>query len=241
MICQKCGGEISNDFSHTLSFCTNCGERLNFAADKTLEFDETPTVFQPPGKRGFNKILWGSSAVVLLLSLSAGLYFMFPRTANKIISTAPVIKSLTAIDAGEISKITLFQSGHAGPLVGSDDSYSFQSETSFSSDGAAYRMTGKKSYDTGKKQGSEGQIYQSRISAENFANLAQIIAENDFFNETDARGNITDTTETRLTVKYSKGEKFVITSNTGKDTPEIKAILEAFQKLEKQTDWKAVQ
>ena len=36
------------------------------------------------------------------------------------------------------------------------------------------------------------------------------------------------------------GEKEIITSNTGKDTPEIKAILEAFKKLQNQTEFTEV-
>ena len=34
MFCQKCGEDISNEFSVTLSFCTNCGAALNKVRDK---------------------------------------------------------------------------------------------------------------------------------------------------------------------------------------------------------------
>ncbi len=42
LICQKCGGEISNDFSNTLLFCTNCGAGLNLTAgEKTLSLADS--------------------------------------------------------------------------------------------------------------------------------------------------------------------------------------------------------
>ncbi len=47
--CQKCGGEISNDFGVTLSFCTNCGASIQSlpGSEKTLSFSGEPTVVSP--------------------------------------------------------------------------------------------------------------------------------------------------------------------------------------------------
>lgn len=48
LICQKCGGEISNDFNNTLLYCTNCGASLNLAAgDKTLVLPDSKTLLSP--------------------------------------------------------------------------------------------------------------------------------------------------------------------------------------------------
>ena len=55
LLCEKCGSEISNDFKHTLSFCTNCGAGIqNLHTNKTLlaqkpeETDETLTKLTVP-------------------------------------------------------------------------------------------------------------------------------------------------------------------------------------------------
>jgi hypothetical protein len=43
-----------------------------------------------------------------------------------------------------------------------------------------------------------------------------------------------------LTVTYSGKTKTIKTSNIGKDTAEIKEILDAFEKLKNQVDWKEI-
>ncbi len=129
---------------------------------------------------------------------------------------------------------------HYGPLVGSDESYTTSSAASFSNDGTALKSVGVKSYDTRKKQGSEGQKYQGFVSTEQFQKLAQTLGDNDFSNIKDSSEIISDTTSYTLIVSYSGKTKTIKTSNISKDTTEIKAILDAFETLKNQVDWKQV-
>jgi hypothetical protein len=78
-ICRKCGGEISNDFNHTLAFCTNCGASINLSPtnQKTLPLTEPETLLSPmprnlnakPGGKGLHYLfgclgLLGAAAVL---------------------------------------------------------------------------------------------------------------------------------------------------------------------------------
>ena len=48
LICQKCGGEISNEFGVTLTYCTNCGASIkNLQTEKTVALNEVPTLVSP--------------------------------------------------------------------------------------------------------------------------------------------------------------------------------------------------
>ncbi len=48
LICQKCGGEISNEFGVTLVYCTNCGAGVqSMQPEKTAVLGEVPTLVSP--------------------------------------------------------------------------------------------------------------------------------------------------------------------------------------------------
>lgn len=48
LICQKCGGEISNEFGVTLTYCTNCGASIkNLQSEKTVAINEVQTLVSP--------------------------------------------------------------------------------------------------------------------------------------------------------------------------------------------------
>lgn len=48
LICQKCGGEISNDFGVTLFHCTNCGASIeSFPTENPAAFDDVQTLVSP--------------------------------------------------------------------------------------------------------------------------------------------------------------------------------------------------
>ncbi len=48
LICQKCRGEILNEFGVTLTYCTNCGASIkNLQAEKTVALNEVPTLVSP--------------------------------------------------------------------------------------------------------------------------------------------------------------------------------------------------
>lgn len=79
LICQKCGGAISNDFNNTLHFCTNCGTSLNLAAgEKTLSPPDSAA--PQPDKAKISKLplyLIGGTALLGVLILSAVGFFFY--------------------------------------------------------------------------------------------------------------------------------------------------------------------
>lgn len=251
-ICQKCGREIANEFGVTLSFCTNCGAAVNNLIDeKTVELKTNFSGNTKPKSHLISGLILGAVTTVFLLG---GIYFLttyFSDAQSKSVSSdgKPVEKSspwiklpgLNSVSASEIMTVAFSVRSHYGPLVGSDESYTTSGATSFSNDGTALKTSGVKSYDTRKKEGSEGQKFQGVVSKEQFQKLAQTLADNDFSNLEDSTERISDTTSYTLIVTYSGKTKTIMTSNTGKDTAEIKEILDAFESLKNQIDWKQSQ
>ena len=246
LICQKCGGEISNQFHATLSFCTNCGESLNFQAEKTLDLSQTA---EKP-KSQFSVILLTSlfTSVFLLTIVGVGFYMFFPRSSTK----NPAVQSDTkttptprrrqpsSMSSADISQISLTYFRHEGLMYGAEKNRSVTNRVGFTSDGTAYKIEGEINYENSVKVGQKTTSYKGTITKEQFEELAKVLIENDFVNESNAKDNITDSSNYTLKIKYSGGEKEIITSNTGKDTPEINTILEAFKKLQNQIEFKEV-
>lgn len=84
LICQKCGGEISNDFNNTLVFCTNCGANLSLAeSEKTLSLPDSEALVSAalrPAKSKTNKVLLyviGGFGLLGVLVLAAAPFFFY--------------------------------------------------------------------------------------------------------------------------------------------------------------------
>jgi hypothetical protein len=152
-------------------------------------------------------------------------------------SSTPWIKlpGFNSVDAAEISQITFTSWQHHG-LLYSGDGYVESSNISFERGGIAKR-TDSKNYDDGKRL-DETTEYKAAISSEQFEQLAKSVVENDFFNQTDSTERISESDKS-LIIKYSGGQKEIKTSNIGKDTPEIKAILDEISNLKNQINWQA--
>lgn len=237
MKCRQCGSEITSEFGAKLSFCNNCGAAIN-------SISAGDEIGRDPKGRFFPGLVLGAG---LTLFLGGAAYLLTIYLTSSVSTTgAPSAKSSpwirlpgsNSVSASEITQVVFSERSHAGPLVGSDESYTTSGATSFSSDGAAIKTTGAKIYDTGKKQGSGGQRYQAVISTDQFQRLAQVLVDNDFSKLGDSPDRITDTREYRLIVTYSGTTKTILTSNIGKDTDEVKAILDAFESLQSQVEWK---
>lgn len=244
-ICGKCGDEISNESGATLTFCTNCGASLtNLSNEKTLSSKKILPTQSPAIKRQFPMILLTSLLTAFFLSVffAAGLYFYLPQKtdlgsggiAKQPEKSAPRSKLLSSASASEISKITYSTWQHNG-LLYSGDGYIQSNQVTFSNDGTAVQNISK-NYDDGKRT-DEILVSNASITAEQFQRLAETIVENDFLNEPDSIERISERDAT-LTVNYSGGVKAVKTGNIGKDTPEIKAILQVFDSLRNQINWK---
>lgn len=245
IICRKCGDEISNESGAMLTFCPNCGASLtNLSKEKPLSSKKYPPTQSPTIKRQFPVILLTSLLTAFFLSVffAAGLYFYLPQKADlssggipkQPEKSAPRRKLSGSVSASEVSKITYSTWQHNG-LLYSGDGYVQSNQITFSNDGTAVQNS-LKNYDDGKRT-DETAVSDASITADQFQRLAEIIAENDFFNEPDSIERISERDAT-LTVNYSGGVKAVKTSNTAKDTPEIKAILQVFDNLRNQINWK---
>jgi len=243
IVCQKCGEEISNDFGVSLTFCANCGESLtNLSNKKTLSLEKDD--LQPRAiKRQFPTIILTSllTAFFLFIFFAAGLYFYLPQKSDRSDDAIKPTetpesrwKLWKSVSASEISKITYSTWSHRG-LLSKSDGYVSSSAVMFSNEGTGTKTTST-NYDNGKRA-DKTDVFNTSITAEQFQQLAETVAANDFLNEPDSTKTISEGGAT-LTVTFSGGEKVVETSNIGIDTPEIKAILQAIDNLQNQVSWK---
>jgi hypothetical protein len=191
-------------------------------------------------------LIIGSIIGAFLSALLVSGYFLldlssiFNRSENSSESqpiSKPWIRLPASVSASDITKVTFTIQSHAGPLVGSDESFTTTNSVSFSSDETARKSSGRINYDTGRKKGSDGKNHKAVISKSQFERLAQTLIENDFSNETDSSEYITDTTISTLIVTYSGNTKQIRTSNTGKDSAAVTEILKAFRALENDVNW----
>ena len=244
MICQKCGDEISNEFGVTLSFCTNCGATLNnLTADQTIESKRETVQNKKPKNNLFTGLTLG--AVLTLILLGGGfLFYKSYLSQNEISSdvkidpaSSPWIKlpNFSSVDASEVSEVTFYSWRHNGSLT-SGDGYVESHRVTFLRDGNATQIVSL-NYDSGDKT-DNSTTYKASITNEQFNRLAQKLVENDFVNQADSKERISES-ENVLTVKYSGKEKEIKTSNIGKDTPEIKAILNEIIYVQSELSWNA--
>ncbi len=143
---------------------------------------------------------------------------------------------LNSVPASEITKAEISSRNRGGP----DKDFANWSGVSFSNDGTAFRSFRSMSFATGNNESSEWQKYKGVASQEQFQKFAQTLADNDFSNLQDSTEQITGTWDFTLTITYSGKTKSIITSKTGKNTAEVKAILQAFETLKNQLDWEEV-
>jgi len=146
---------------------------------------------------------------------------------------------LNLISASEITKAEFSTKYHYGPLGDSDESNTSSGGVSFSRNGTAFRYYDARHYDTGKKQDTDGEKFQAVVSIEQFQNFAQTIADNDFSNLKDSTERTNNPIDYMLlTVTYAGKTKTIKANNSVKNTAEVKAILQAFETLKNQVDWK---
>lgn len=243
-LCPKCNRVISNDFGHTLSFCTNCGAAIsNLTSDKTIELKKD-TVENKKARSGlFIGLILG--AVLTLFLLGGGFlffssYFSQNETnlaGNQNPASSPWIKlpSFNFVDASDISEITLYSWRHNGSLTSGDGNVESHRVT-FERAGKATQINSV-NYDDGERTDNSTN-YKAVISDEQFQHLAQTVVKNDFSDQTDSTERISES-ENVLTVKYSGIEKNIKTSNVERDTPEIKAILNEIIYIKSELSWKA--
>ncbi len=261
IICPKCGGEVSKEFGKTLSYCANCGEKIHLPPkEKVVSSSETAPA--PKTKSQFPTILATSfiTALFLILLFAGGTYWFInrsdgissiakpiksPENANP--KPTPRTKSRSSISASEITKVGFSESIHnslttpALLLFGNINTSNYSHRSGaviFSADGTASRVINKTQTVSGTPMPEIIEKYNGSINAEQFAKLAQAVVENDFLNEEDSKTSTSLPINYTLTISYNSGEKIIKTSNTGKDTPEVDAILKAFKDLQNQIGWK---
>jgi len=241
LICQKCNGEISNEFGVTLSYCTNCGASINLLpSDNETLFLKNKS---QPSSRLFLKIILTSLFTVafLMAIFLIGLRYVRQAKTNSVkrtptekssVSPSPRQKSSSSVSASEITRVVFTSWRHEGP-VSAPGGRVVSNSIEFSSDGTALKNENAISYDDGRKQPPT--LYQGVISKEQFEKLAKTLVENDFLNEPDSTQTISESQKS-LTITYTTGEKKIIMSNVGKDTLEVENILGVILGLS--FDWK---
>jgi len=246
IICAKCGNEVSNEFGITLTFCTNCGASLNIHPERTLSFENTAAA-APKQKNQFPVILLTSLLTsVFLVALAGGGWYFWSRFAAENpagqdgVKPTPRLKTGSAVGTADLAEISFTSFRYEGLIYGGEKNRSVTSRVTFRADGNALKIDGEINYENQKMVGKTVRNFRGTITAEQFRELAETAVENDFLNEPDAADRITDATDYRLKIKYTGGEKEIITSNTGKDSPEIDAILQVIKNLQNQIEFTEV-
>lgn len=264
LTCQKCGENISNDFGVTLSYCTSCGANIELPLTemKTASLVEAAPTTTTKTKKSSPILLATIFVALILLTLSVFVAYRFinqdsvnipPANAqiespeNGQASQPSRQKKRSPISVMDITRIEFYRSTSASRtagamlLLGNVNPENFVTRdvsVSFSNDGKSIKITSETGTINGATVSATPQRQTGTITREQFAALAEAFISNDFMNEPDSKTSSSLPTKFTLTIKYSSGEKEIQTSNSGKDTPESAAMLQAFNNLENQIVWK---
>ncbi len=200
------------------------------------------------------------TSAVLIATFAGFLYF---RTAPEpTIVTAPADgrktpsvpagprqKGPIVVGAEEITEISLHRSSmrstastRPAAFFGNINVQNFAAESTtltFLASGTATKVEASERTVDGKKTSSGPRKHEVNIGRDAFARLAAVMAENDFANEPDSTNIISLPIRVELTVTYGSNTKLIKASNAGQDTLEMKAMLEAIDRLAGQTDWRS--
>lgn len=143
----------------------------------------------------------------------------------------PLPPKVISVPAEEITKAEFSVRSRQG----SGNNFKDEGGMSFSKDGTAFRSYREINFEKDSDENLKWEKFQAVASREQFQKLAQTLAENDFSNLKDITEQ--SSTDYILTVTYSGKKKSIKMSITGKNIPEIKEILNAFEKLKNQLDW----
>ncbi len=201
------------------------------------------------------------TAVVLIAAFMGFMYLRIPdepayRAGDQIHTTNPSPINLSrrkkgpiVVESGEITEISLFRSSmrstastKPAAFFGNINVQNFVSESmtlTFHASGIANKVEASERTVDGNKVYGGPTKYEANIGVDAFAQLAALMAENDFANEPDSI-NITSLPEkVELTVTYGSNTKLIKASNTEQDTLEMAAMLKAIDQLAGRTDWRA--
>lgn len=189
--------------------------------------------------------------VILLAVVGLGVYYLAFRDAgeastiaggesigDKIERAGRTIRGSTT-DAGKITSVSFSAWSHAGLLYpGPKDppGYVESSSVEFRRDLTAVREK-KKDYD--RDLPDEISKFSTSLTAEQFAKLAEVCAQNDIVNEPNATNNRSEA-GTTLTIDYSGEKKSITTSNMGQNSAQVASVLAAIRQLENTVMWSSV-
>ena len=155
----------------------------------------------------------------------------------------------TVINADEITEISLHRSSmrstastKPAAFFGNINVQNFISESTtltFFASGIAKKIEVSERTVDGNKIFGGPTLYEVNIGPDAFARLAAVIAENDFANEPDSTNITSLPIKVELTVTYGSTKKLIRASNAGQDTLEMKAMLDAIDRLAGQADWQS--
>lgn len=242
----------------TLSVCPSCGVNTQLLSkEKNTMIKESI----PKTKGSLRTIILTSffTALFLFVLMAGGAYWFVKNSAsilpeNKPIASSPDsnpkllprVKKQSAIAASEITKVEFIESSSASNSgaamyfgnVNVNNYTSRASAVRFLSDGAASKTLSRTATVSGVRMPDNIEQYTGAFAPEKFATLAQVLVEEDFTGEEDSKTSTSLPISCLLKITYSSGEKQIKTSNSGKNTPEVEAILAAFKILENSVSWK---
>jgi len=239
IVCPQCGSEAPNEFKNTLAFCPDCGGKLSAAGEN-----------RSPVPNQFSTILLTSlvTSVTILVLLGIGLYAYFSYNSaaadagdvsqndKNILGPTLRTKQKSLIPAADIEKVGYTTWQHRGPLTSGTGSV-VSENLSFWRDLTARKTSGV-NYDNGDAQ-DKSISSEGRIDSAGFERLAEIIVDSDFLNLPDSRERISEG-DAFLIITYRGSEKKILTSNIGKDLPEVAEIIKTLKALDSAANWKEV-
>jgi hypothetical protein len=236
IVCPQCGSEAANEFKQTLAFCTDCGEKLSASGA-----NESPLPNQ------FSTILLTSlvTSVIIFVLLGIGLYAYFSHNSaartgsqdeEKSSGPTPRTKQKSLVPASDIERVSYTTWQHRGLLTSGTGSV-VSENLSFLRDLTARKTSGV-NYDNGDAQ-DRSIGFEGRIDSAGFERLAGIIVDSDFLNLPDSRERISEG-DAFLIITYRGSEKKILTSNIGKDLPEVAEIIKTLKALDSAADWKEI-
>lgn len=237
--------------------CGACGANARLPFEKTIAADEAA-----PAPKLKKRLIYAALFFALLslpLLYFGGLYWLVARQTEEPNGYSirlpdwnrpkptPRAKKPASISASEITRIEYTDSKYQKPEynMGYLSNYAMKnyfnrvSIVTLDDDGRATKYFLQQETVNGVGTPQRQERYVGALAPERFAELAGVFVENDFLGEEESNTSTVSPVNQKLTVFYSsQRSKSFQASNSGSNTPEAEAMLQAFKNLEKSVNWK---
>lgn len=258
--CPQCGGEISGKSGAAVYVCGDCGANVPLTIEKGVVGGESA-----PAPKTKKRLVYAAIFLFLLslpLLFFGGLYWVVVRQSERSadysirppdrIRPKPTArpKKNASISASEITRIEYADTKHRKPEYAGaylsnyalKNSFHRESVVSFDDDGRATKFFLQQETVNGVGTPQRLERHTGAFAPEQFAELAEFFAENDFTGEEESNTSTVSPINQKLTVFYSAQQsKSFQAGISDSDTPEAAAMLKAFRELENKINWQRVE